>query len=725
MENKFLPEIKSTLANLPSPPRVRELAKMMNISQADYREFRRVIKAAAHDGELERLRGGRLAVPSFVGRIKGRLLIARSGFGFVMPEDQPEEIFVKEQDLAGAMHGETVIVELKKFKLGKSMEGRIVKVLHREGTQLVGKLNKNRYGWQIDPTDPRIDQTIEVRETGSFAIKQDYLAVVVLDEWTADYLPPTGRIVEVLGPAGSPGVDIDALVISSGVPIEFSQQTINQTKQIGKTISKFERNRRKDLRDLTVFTIDPADAKDHDDAVSLEELPDGTCRLGVHIADVSHYVKADSWLDQDALLRGNSIYLVDRVIPMLPEKLSADLCSLHEGVDRMALTCFIYYDKRGNVKDQEMLETIINSNASLNYNEVQDCLDGNPNDKTGQYAELLVKMDKLAKKLKGKRVKAGSLDFDLPEAKVVLDPDGNVVEILKYPRYDSHRLVEEFMLSANKVVAKLLEGFAAPILFRVHDKPDKLKVKNFAELIKEMGYTFSFKGEITPKKFQRVLDEVTGKADEAFVHKLLLRSLAKAAYQPNNLGHFGLAFDSYAHFTSPIRRYPDLHLHRVVKLFINKLLHAGIASKLRENLKNIGNHCSQTELQADALERESIKIKMLEYFDNQIGARFAGTVSGVVRSGLFVQIDEMMAEGFLAYSSFGDDYYIYDEVKHEAVGKRTRKRFRLGDKIEIIVAGVNRERREMDFYAASMVEPKEKKNNNKPKRRDVKPKKRK
>jgi ribonuclease R len=310
-------------------------------------------------------------------------------------------------------------------------------------------------------------------------------------------------------------------------------------------------------------------------------------------------------------------------------------------------------------------------------------------------------MDKLAKKLKARRVKAGSLDFDLPEPKVVLDPEGNVVDIFKYPRYDSHRLIEEFMLAANKVIAKTLEGISAPILFRVHDKPDKLKVKNFAELLKEMGYIFGFKGEITPKKFQRVLNEVAGKADEAFIHKLLLRSLAKALYQPNNIGHFGLAFDSYAHFTSPIRRYPDLHLHRVTKLYINKQLNAGAASKLRENLTNFGQHCSQTELKADELERESIKIKMLEYFDSRIGSQFSGKVSGVVRSGLFVEIDEMMAEGFLPYSSFGDDYYIYDEEKHQAIGRRSRKRYRLGDEIEVIIGKVDREKREMDFYPVS------------------------
>ena len=289
------------------------------------------------------------------------------------------------------------------------------------------------------------------------------------------------------------------------------------------------------------------------------------------------------------------------------------------------------------------------------------------------------------------------MDFDLPEPKVVLDEKGAVVDIFRYPRYDSHRLVEEFMLAANCAVAKTMESVPAPILYRVHDKPDKLKVNNFTELLKEMGYEFSFKGDITPKKFQRVFKAIEGKPEEKFINRLLLRSLAKAIYQPVNIGHFGLAFDSYAHFTSPIRRYPDLHLHRVVKYFINKKLNAVNAGKIRDGLKNIGNHCSQTELQADELERESTKIKMIEFFSTQIGAEFTGTVSGVVRPGLFVEVDDLMVDGFLPYSAFGDDYYIFDPDKHQAIGKRSKKRYRLGDRIEVAVVRVDREKRNIEF----------------------------
>jgi len=704
-----LKEIKKSLSGCSNPPKIREFAQVMKINKTDYRAFRRLIKQAISEGEIERLRGGRLVVPSYVGRSKGRLLLARSGFGFMIPDDGSEEIFVPEHELGGAMHGETVIVELKKFSLGKNREGRVVRVLHREGSQMVGKLERERSGWRLNPDDPRIDTKIELSPPDGFAVKPGYLVVIRLDEWQADYLPPKGRIVEVLGPAGAPGVDINALIKSSGVPVEFSSQTLAETRKIRKTIPQSEIKRRTDLRGLTVFTIDPADAKDHDDAVSYEETDEGLIRLGVHIADVSHYVKADAWLDRDALLRGNSIYLVDRVIPMLPEKLSADLCSLHEGVDRLALSVLIYFDALGNVVRHEIVESIINSSASLNYIEVQKSLDGKPSPKLERFAELLLKMNKLAKKLRAKRQKAGSLDFDLPEPKIVLDKEGNVVDIFRYPRYDSHRLVEEFMLVANCRVAKTMKAIASPILYRVHDKPDKLKVNNFAELLKEMGYSFSFKGEITPKKFQRVLKLVEGKEDEKFIHQLLLRSMAKAVYQPENIGHFGLAFDSYAHFTSPIRRYPDLHLHRVVKLYINKKLNASTAGKIRDVLKNTGKHCSQTELQADALERESVKIKMVEFFSTQIGAEFSGAVSGVVRSGLFIEIDDLMFDGFLPYSAFGDEYYIFDEKKHQAIGKRTKKRYRLGDRVEVVVARVDKEKREIEFILKEKLKRRKKK----------------
>lgn len=692
--------IKKSLTGLSRPPKPRELAQHLHIGQNDYRAFRQFIKNALAKGDLGRIKGGRIVATSFAGKVKGKLVIARSGIGFVMPEDNSGEIFISGDDLGGALPGELVMVELKSFRSGKSREGRVVKVIQRAGSQLVGKLEKTRHGWQLKPDDPRIAHKIELENPDGLALRPNYMAVVVLYEWRADFLPPMGRVTEILGPAGSSGVDIDALVKSSGVPIEFTPAALSESNRIKRAVPDEEIRSRVDLRQLTIFTIDPPDAKDHDDAVSYEEMPDGLIRLGVHIADVSYYVTDKSALDKDALLRGNSIYLVDRVIPMLPDKLSGDMCSLHEGVDRLAITAFIYLDHNVNIKKYEVVQSIINSAASLNYDEVQKCLDNKPSPKLEKYSALLSKMNDLAKKLKAKRVKAGSLDFDLPEPKVVLDPEGNVVDIFRYPRYDSHRLIEEFMLIANCVVAQYMLGLGAPILYRVHDRPDDLKVQVFADMLKELGFDFSFKGEITPKKIQRVLELAAGKNEEEFIHRLLLRSLAKAVYQPENIGHFGLAFPTYAHFTSPIRRYPDLHLHRVVKLQLNKQLDALTASKIRSTLTDIGMHCSQTEIIADGLERESVKIKMLDYFADKIGSVMPGTVSGVVRGGIFVEIENMFIDGFIPYTSFEDDYYIYDEKKHRAIGRRKNKRYRLGDHLEVVVARVDREKRELDLFPA-------------------------
>ncbi len=693
--------IKKAIAETGRPPRPRELARIMKVGDTNYRRFRKSIKDAIASGQIEYKRGGRLGLPGSLGKIRARLIVARSGIGFAIPEDGSGEIFISEDDLGGAMHGEKVIVELKRFRRGKSREGKVVRVLERQGKQIVGRLIKTRHGWLLNPDDPRLSVNIAVDNPEGLALKPDHMAVVVLYDWKADYLPPTGKISEILGPAGSPGVDIDALVRSSGVPIEFSPESQRESKGIPVKITAADLKGRLDLRKIPVFTIDPADAKDHDDAVSLERTENGMWKLGVHIADVSHYVKAGSDLDREALLRGNSIYLVDRVIPMLPEKLSGDVCSLHEGVDRLTLSVFADIDRAGNIKKHSIVPSVIRSRASLNYDDVQACLDGNPNAKTAPFKDLLLDMNELAKILRNKRLKEGSLDFDLPEPKVVLDTKGNIVDIFRYPRYDSHRLIEEFMLVANCIVAKQMQSLAAPILYRVHDRPDKTKIDNFAELLAEMGYKFNFKGDITPKKLQRVLEKIKGQKDEEFIHQLMLRSLAKAVYQPENIGHFGLAFDTYAHFTSPIRRYPDLHLHRIVKIAIAGKLDSEAAAGFRKGLTEIGKHCSETEVIADELERESIKIKLLEYFRDKIGYEMNGTISGVVRNGLFVEIDDLFIEGFVPYSAFGDDYYIFDEKRHQAAGRRNKKVFRLGDKIKVIVARIDSEKRSLELLPST------------------------
>ena len=701
MTDRALKKAIEYLSSSRNPLKIRELSKKLGVKPTEYRDFRGMIKEAISAGKLVRGRGGKLGIPSEEDFITGKLFISRAGHGFVITEQEMEDIFVSQPDLGGAIHGEKVEVILKPFTKGRSREGKIVKVSEREKGRIVGKILISRYGMNLHPTDPRFPDKIEIENPKKLPVKKDMIVSARLYPWEAPYLPPRGHVEEILGMEGSPGIDIDSLIISHGLSGDFDKRVKPELAAIKKAVTKTSLQNRLDLRDVTVVTIDPADAKDHDDAVSIEDMGNNRFRLGVHIADVSHFVRHESALDSEALLRGNSVYLVDRVLPMLPEKLSADICSLHEKKDRLSISFLAEVDIKGNVYKWEFKESVIRSSASLNYEQVQDYLDGKiePNI-DGNIGSALKKIRPLARVLRERRIKNGSLDFDLPEPKVVLDARGRVLDIFTPKRLESHQIIEELMLLANKYAAIFLEGAGTPVLFRVHAKPDKEKIENFVELIKEMGFKFSFKGEITPIKLQRILNAVQGKPEEQFVEEILLRSLAKAAYQPENIGHFGLAFSNYVHFTSPIRRYPDLLVHRVMKLVLKKRLGPSIIANLKGTLKKIGQHCTETEIAADQAERESLKIKKLEYLQERVGGIYDGIISGVIRAGIFVELQGSMVEGLIPFSTINDDYFALDEGKFRAVGKRTKRVFKLGDKIRIIVVKVDLDNRRADFLIA-------------------------
>ncbi|UCC79664.1 MAG: ribonuclease R [Candidatus Zixiibacteriota bacterium] len=701
MMDKTLEKVVEYLSATHNPLKIRELSRKLGIKPAEYRNFRRMIKDAVDEGILVRGRGGKLTVSHKEDFYTGKLFVSRAGHGFVIADQEMEDIFVSQRDLGSAIHGEKVEVVLKPLTRSRSREGKIVRVLEREKGRIVGKVLTSRYGMSLRPTDPRFPEKIEIENPRKLAVKKDMIVSVRLYPWEASYLPPRGHIEEVLGMEGSPGVDIDSLIISHGLSSEFDKRVRPELTAIKKAVTKASLTNRLDLRNLTVVTIDPADAKDHDDAVSIEDNGNDRFRLGVHIADVSHFVKYESALDSEALLRGNSVYLVDRVLPMLPEKLSADICSLHEKKDRLTVSFLAEIDTDCNVYEWEFRESVIASSASLNYEQVQDYLDGRGGSSiNGNIGSTLKKLRPIARALREKRLKNGSLDFDLPEPKVVLDARGRVLDIFTPKRLESHQIIEELMLLANRHAAIFLQGAGAPALFRVHAKPDKEKIENFVELMKEMGFKFSFKGEITPIKLQRVLNAVKDKPEEQFVEEILLRSLAKAAYQPENIGHFGLAFSNYVHFTSPIRRYPDLLIHRILKMLLNKRLGPNMVSSLKATLKKIGQHCTETEMAADQAERESLKIKQLEYLQERVGGIYDGIISGVIRAGLFVELQGSMVEGFIPFSTINDDYFTLDEGKFRAIGKRSKKMFKLGDRIRIIVVKVDLENRRADFVIA-------------------------
>lgn len=681
-----------------TPLKTRELAEMLGINQSDYHGFRSLVKEAISEGKIVKGRGGKLIIPDTKDILVGKLFVSKAGNGFVITDGDGGDIFVSLRELGGAIHGEKVEVVLKPAGRGKSREGRITKVLEREKGRVVGRITISRAGSYLHPTDPRLPEKIEINNPKKLAIKNDIIASVRLYPWEAVYLPPRGKVEEILGMAGSPGVDIDSLIISHGLPREFDSRVQPELAAINKAVTKTSLEGRLDLRDMVVYTIDPADAKDHDDAVSIEKMSDNRFRLGIHIADVSHYVKPESALDSEALLRGNSVYLVDRVIPMLPEKLSANICSLHEGKDRLTTSFIAEIDENAKVYKWEFRETVIRSSASLNYEDVQHFLDGKKVKSINREIGHSLKIIKnIAGSLRRNRFLKGGLDFDLPEPKIMLDAQGKVLDIFSPERLESHLIIEELMLLANKYTAIYLEGAGAPTLFRVHDKPDKEKIKNFVELLHEMGFKFNFRGEITSLKLQRVMKSVKGKPEEQFIEEILLRSLAKAIYQPVNIGHFGLAFSSYVHFTSPIRRYPDLLAHRVIKMLLNKQLGPNAVSSFKSSLKRIGRHCTETEIAATQAERDSLKIKQLEYLHERVGGIYDGIISGVIKSGLFVELLSSLVEGFVPFASIEDDYFELHEGKYRAVGKRSKRIFKLGDKVRIIVARVDLESRQADF----------------------------
>ncbi len=697
-----LEDIKKNLKDDSKPLKIRDLAKRMGVPQEDYPNFRRLIKDAISSGQLLKARGGRLVAEPKKGFTQGKLYMARSGHGFVIPDNKSGEIYIAPRDLGGALHGEQVRLIIKDTRAGKNREGKIVGVIDREKGRLVGHLYKSRYGMYIVADDPHYKGNIEIDNPRGLNLSEDLMVTVRLAPWEAPYLPPRGSVEEVLGKAGSPGVDIDSLIVSRGLPREFDQSVKPELAKIRRAIPKAELAHRRDLRDLLIFTIDPADAKDHDDAISLEPLKGGKMRLGVHIADVSHYVREGSMLDHEAHVRGNSVYLVDRVIPMLPEKLSSDICSLIENEDRLTISFIAELDAEAKVLSWEFVESVIKSKASLNYDEVQHYYDARAKSKIDSVAgKALDQMLKLSQTLRKKRLEKGSLDFDLPEPKIHLDAEGHVIDIFVQARIPSYQVVEEFMLLANRYAASFLGTHGAPILYRVHDKPDKEKIENFGALLREMGYDFSFRGEITPKKLQRVLETVKDKPEEPFVEEILLRSLAKAVYQPDNIGHFGLAFPIYTHFTSPIRRYPDLLVHRMLRLVLNHKLTSLIASEVASVLKATGAHCTATEIAADEAERDSVKIKQLEYLYERVGGVFDGIISGVVRAGFFVELMATMVEGFVPFNTIRDDYFIFEEGKHRAYGRRSGRVFKLGDKVRVLVVKVEMENKRAEFNLVS------------------------
>jgi ribonuclease R len=691
--------------------KMKELAKALGIPQSEYGRFRRIVRDLMQSGELVKLKRNRIGLASEMNIVVGRISVNRSGVGFVPQEDGGEDIMIPGAHLSTALDGDKVMVRLTGYSGGRRT-GSVIKVIERQQRNIVGTFHKRRGFSFVVPDNPRIHRDIYIRPGEEKGAQDGAKVVAVLTHWEDPYLNPEGKIVEQLGFPGDPQVDMLAVVRSYDLPEEFPPEVLEEAERAASLMTKKELARRLDLTRECIYTIDPEDAKDHDDAISVEKTADGY-HLGVHIADVSFFVKEGSALDKEAFKRGNSVYLPGMVIPMLPEVLSNDICSLRPNRKRLAHSIFIEFDKKGKMRRWHLADTVIKSRAKLTYEEVQHFFDtGDASPRVKRVADSLLLARELAKLLNRKRFAEGSLDFDLPEAKIILNERGEVLELGNRVRLESHRLVEEFMLAANRAVALEVFRHGQPFLYRVHEKPALEKLEAFSAMMTRLGYKFPVSPTMRPIAFARFLERVKDTPEAELINELMLRSMMKAVYQRENIGHFGLAFKHYTHFTSPIRRYPDLLVHRLLRKLKNGRYPPAFAKRIVSVIDHVGKHCSETERVAEEAERQAIKVKQVAFMARHVGDEFDGVISGVTHYGFFVRLDNGV-EGLIRISTIDDDYYQFDETQYRLVGRRRGRCFRLGDHVRVGILRVDKVSNQIDLYLVEQPEKKTKR-----KRRD-------
>ena len=698
------------------PLKKKELARALGISAQSYDQFRRMLREMEREGVLFRVKGGRYAASEETKIVTGLLSVTRSGNGFLACDAGGPDVYIRAMNLGTALHGDRVCVRLSgRPRRSGSPEGRVVEILERGSSSVVGTYQtKGREGYVV-PDDPRITWELYIAQPDRLGAQkgQKVVAEIGTQEIARGIL--SGRILEVLGNPDDPGMDVLSILKGYNLPTVFPEEVDAEAERTPVKIPKVEIARRVDFRDELVFTIDPEDAKDFDDAVSIKLLDNGHVLLGVHIADVSFYVPEGSALDREAHDRGTSVYLVDRVIPMLPERLSSEICSLVPDEDRLTMSAVMELGAKGEVVTYKVVDSVIRSGARLTYQQAQEMLDGT---ERGPVADALRQMDRLSKILIERRKQRGSIDFDLPEPEVTLDVLGVPIDIQRAQRLSTHRLIESFMLLANETVARHMTETRMPFLYRVHEPPDPEKLEAFAHFVRALGYAFHTKEAHSPKYLRDFLSEVAGHREEPLVHELLLRSMKRAVYTPENRGHFGLACPLYTHFTSPIRRYPDLVVHRLLR---ERHSPGGISPEREtwwtEALPEIGAWISERERIAVEAERASVKVKQAAFMEDKIGEQFWGIISGVTKFGLFVELEKFLVEGLVHVSSLTDDYYELDEAQYALIGARTAKRLRMGDRVQIRVVRVDRQLRQVDFELVEEEKSKKKKAKGAPKRR--------
>ncbi len=703
MEKELLEKRKKLICELIEdelyiPMKEKQMAAFMQVGREEREEFRQVLGELLREGKISVTAKGKYVKPD-ADLLTGTFISNIRGFGFVEVPGRAEDLYIPETKVNGAFHNDTVQAKMLPGQRGKRQEAEIVRIVQRGMTQVVGIYQKSKNFGFVIPDNMKLPTDIFVPAERSKGAVDGHKVVVELTDYGDDRRKPEGKVVEILGHVNDPGVDILSIVRNFGLPMEFEEKVLKQAQRVASEVSEADMLGREDLRDVQMVTIDGEDAKDLDDAVSLSK-EGGNFLLGVHIADVTNYVQENSSLDREALKRGTSVYLTDRVIPMLPHALSNGICSLNEGQDRLALSCIMKISPEGDVTDYRIVESVIRVDRRMSYTSVKKILEDKDEEESRKYEKLMPMfflMEELAGILRARRKKRGSIDFDFPETKIILDEEGHPLEVRPYERNTATKIIEDFMLLANETVAQHFYWMEMPFVYRTHDNPDPEKIQQLGVFISNFGYGIKTRQEeIHPKEIQKLLGKIEGTPEEALISRLALRSMKQARYSVDCTGHFGLACQYYCHFTSPIRRYPDLQIHRIIKEQLRGRLKENRIQHYEEILPQVADHSSKTERRADEAERETDKLKKAEYMEQHIGEAFSGVISGITAWGIYVELPNTI-EGLIHVSNLRGDYFVYDEANYEMVGRDTGKKYKLGQRIPVIVEGTGRLTRTVDF----------------------------
>ncbi|AUJ23209.1 ribonuclease R [Virgibacillus dokdonensis] len=698
------------------PLTVHEIEEALKIEDAtEFKELIKSLNALEESGELVRTRKNRFGLPEKMNLVRGRIQMHAKGFAFLIPDDESrDDVYIHYSDLGSAMNGDKVLVRIeKRSDSGNRSEGTVIRILERATLQVVGTFENNRSFGFVIADDKRIPNDIFIPKDSTNGAVSGHKVIAHITKYPEGRKSAEGEIIHILGHKNDPGIDIMSIIHKHGIKVDFPEKVLEQAANTPEAITEEEMEGRRDLREETIVTIDGADAKDLDDAVSVKQLDNGNYLLGVYIADVSHYIDQGSPMDEEAFERGTSVYLVDRVIPMIPHRLSNGICSLNPKVDRLTLGCEMEIDTSGNVVKHEIFPSVIRTNERMTYHDVNQILVEKDSSLQERYQELVPmfeNMEALAAILRRKRMNRGAIDFDFKEAKVVVDENGKPQDVVLRERSVAERLIEEFMLAANETVAEHFHWMDVPFIHRIHQDPDPDKLQTFFEFLAGLGYVVKgTNNEIHPQALQKVLEEVKGKPEEMIVSKLMLRSMQQAKYDPQSIGHFGLATSFYTHFTSPIRRYPDLIVHRLIRTYlIDKKMDQRTLQKWKGQLPEIARQTSAAERRAVDAERETDDLKKAEFMQDKIGEEYTGVISSITNFGLFVELENTV-EGLVHVSYLTDDYYHYDQRSQAMIGERTAKVYRIGEEVQVKVASVNIDERTVDFSIVYDEETKPKK----------------